>query len=201
MCSIVASPNQHNLVGLCKRSRNLSRDLRKSFKHEREDGGVSVLLVSARLHPHSLSLGPANSRSSSCLSSTNQTDLFTISPGSLNCFRPLSLSNCLHFVAFCLSGEFNRGNQLLLLDPLLDLCSLQLISQLGLSFRSVDFHVEISFLQLEPAAVVLNFGVCAVFDIHRSFLTFCFPDPCVSVCLSNSNLGISLHSSCLSLTQ
>merc|ERR1719285_1154267 len=142
MCGIVASPNQHNLVGLGKRSRNLSCDLRESFKNKGENGGVSVLLVSARLHPHSLSLSPANSLSGSCLSGTNQTDLFTIGPSSLNCFGPLALSNCLHFVAFCLSREFNRGNQLLLLhlnllsplhhlnldfllpDPLLDLCSL-----------------------------------------------------------------------------
>ena len=147
MCGIVASPNQHNLVGLGKRgrnlksnplnmtcftikrwlkisgSRNLSCDLRESFKNKGEDGSVSVLLVSASLHPHSLSLSPelgniyilqcirhnteissnvyhniargnlskiapANSLSGSCLSSTNKTDLFTIGPGSLNCFGP-----------------------------------------------------------------------------------------------------------------
>merc|ERR1719458_1341105 len=143
-----------------------------SFKHKGENGRVSILLVRARLHPHSLRLSPANGLSGSCFGGTNQTNLFTISSGSLNSFGPLSLGNCLH-----------------------------LVSQLGLRFRSVHFHVKVGFLQLETATVVLNFCVCAVLDIHGSFLTLSLPDPRVSVCLGNSNLGISLHSSCLSLTQ
>merc|ERR1719285_166434 len=131
MCGIVASPNQHNLVSLGKRSRNLSCDLRESFKNKGEDGGVSVLLVSACLHPHSLSLSPANSLSGSCLSSTNQTDLFTIGPGSLNCFGPLALSR-----------EFNRGNQLLLFPLDLLLLNLNLLSPLH--------HLNLDLLLPDP---------------------------------------------------
>ena len=40
------------------RSRDLSCNLRKSFKHKGENGRVSILLVRARLHPHSLRLSP-----------------------------------------------------------------------------------------------------------------------------------------------
>merc|ERR1712038_1173201 len=83
MCGVVASSNQHNLVGLGKRCRHLRCNLRKSLKHKRENGGISVLLVGARLHPHPLGLGPANCLSCSCLSSTDQADLLTISAGSL----------------------------------------------------------------------------------------------------------------------
>ena len=128
MRGIVAPPNQHNLVCLGKwcrhlkcdivslvkdgsrsRSKNgccgdLSCNLRKSLKHKGENGRVSILLVSARLHPHSLGLSPdwslictkrtfwiskpADSLSGSCFGRTNQTDLLTISPGGLNCFGP-----------------------------------------------------------------------------------------------------------------
>ena len=87
------------------RSRDLSCNLRKSFKHKGENGRVSILLVRARLHPHSLGLSPdwsfisttsyfawtskpANSLGGSCFGGTNQTDLFTISSGSLNSFGP-----------------------------------------------------------------------------------------------------------------
>ena len=122
MCGVVASSNQHNLVGLGKRCRHLKRhrmtllhplclsdlccNLRKSLKHKRENGGISVLLVGARLHPHPLGLGPeksfqlqlqqaaqwmwkpANRLSCSCLSSTDQADLLTISSGGFNSFCP-----------------------------------------------------------------------------------------------------------------
>merc|ERR1719225_1804037 len=79
MCGVVASTNQHNLVGLGKRCRHLCCNLGKSLKHKRENGSVSVPLVGARLHPHPLSLGPANCLSCSCLSSTDQADLLTFS--------------------------------------------------------------------------------------------------------------------------
>merc|ERR1719225_706448 len=226
MCGVVASSNQHDLVGLGKRCRHLRCNLGKSLKHKRENSGVSILLVGACLHSHPLGLSPANCLSCSCFSSTDQADLLTISSGGFNSFSPLTLSNCLHFVSFRLCWEFDGGYQLLLLpldlllldldllpplnhldldfllsDSLLDLGGLQFIGQLCFGFRSVHFHVEVGLLQLEAAAVVLNFGVCTVLDIHGSFLTFCFPDSRVSVCLGDSDLGVSFHFSCLSLTQ
>ena len=56
--------NGHNVKPLFhwlskdSRSRDLSCNLRKSFKHKGENGRVSILLVRARLHPHPLGLSP-----------------------------------------------------------------------------------------------------------------------------------------------
>merc|ERR1719167_1516888 len=131
MCGVVASSNQHNLVGLGKRCRHLCCNLGKSLKHKRENGGISVLLVGACLHPHPLCLGPANCLSCSRLSSTDQADLLTISSGGFNSFSPLTLSNCLHFVSFGLCWEFDRGYQLLLLPLDLLLLDLDLLPPLS----------------------------------------------------------------------
>merc|ERR1719150_2400 len=52
MCGVVASSNQHNLVGLGKRCRHLRCNLGKSLKHKRENGGVSVLIVGGNNTTH-----------------------------------------------------------------------------------------------------------------------------------------------------
>merc|ERR1719270_531740 len=222
ICCIVAAPDEDNLVCLGEGSGDLRGDRGQGLEHEGHDGRVPVLLVGAGLESHALSLGPTHSLHSPGLGASDQPDLLPVSLGALHHPGPVTLGHSLHLVRLGLGGELDCGSELLLLpldllllnldlfpslhhldlnllipDSLLDLCCLEFVCKLGLCFRSVDLLVKVSFLQFECPTVVLYLGVSAVLDVHSRLLTFCLSDASISVGLSNTNLCVSLHSSCL----
>ena len=83
----------------------------------------------------------------------------------------------LFFVEFLLL-EVHKPSELLLSKKILiQSLSIFLIQ----TYSCVHFGVKISFLHLEPPAVVLYLGVGAVLDVHGGLLALCLSDPCISV--------------------
>ena len=52
------------------------------------------------------------------------------------------------------------------------------------TYCSIDFLVEVSFLELESSWIVLDLGVGVVLDVHGSFLALCLTNTGISVGLN-----------------
>ena len=149
ICCVIISSNQDNFISSGKRSSNLSRNGGQSLEDQRHDGGVTVLLISGGLHPHALSLSSADGLDSSCISSSNKSDLFTFSLCRFNNFSSISLSDCLHFVSLGFSGEPDGGSKLLFLSFNLLLFNLDLFppfDNLNLNFFISNLLLNLSSL-------------------------------------------------------
>ena len=59
-----------------------------------------------------------------------------------------------------------------------------LVKMLMKTYSSIDFLVEVSFLELESSWVVLDLGVGVVLDVHGSFLALSFTNTGISVGLN-----------------
>ena len=65
-----------------------------------------------------------------------------------------------------------------------------------MTYSSIYFSVKISLLHFEASAVVLNFSVSAVLDIHGRLLTLSLSDASISVGLQITISGRIIKNEC-----